>query len=120
MVQVITVGDPHVSDKAPDNATDSYTDDIIEMLVWIADEAKRREVDAVILLGDIFHHKAPSRNSHQLVQKMIDVVICGIRRRMKPLNIAIDTIWGVGYSMKPPSREAAMAYLNGHLAKTGV
>ena len=74
MVQVITVGDPHVSDKAPVNATDSYTDDIIEMLVWIADEAKRREVDAVILLGDIFHHKAPSRNSHQLVQKMIDVV----------------------------------------------
>lgn len=74
MPKIITVGDPHLSDKAPVNVVDSYTEDIIGQLLWIADEAVRQEADAVVLLGDVFHHKSPSRNSHALVQKMIDVV----------------------------------------------
>lgn len=73
-IEILTVGDPHLSDKAPVNTTDSYTDDILEMLIWIADTAKARKSSAVVLLGDIFHHKAPTRNSHALVQKMIDVI----------------------------------------------
>lgn len=73
-VKIITVGDPHLSDKAPINVVDSYTDDILDQLIWIADESARLDVSAVVLLGDVFHHKSPSRNSHALVQKMIDVV----------------------------------------------
>lgn len=74
MTKIITIGDAHLSDRAPVNTVESYTQDIIDMLLWIADEGKRRGADAVILLGDVFHHKAPSRNSHALVQKMIDVI----------------------------------------------
>lgn len=74
MTKIICVGDIHVSDKAPVSATDSYTDDIITMLKWVADYATEIGADAVVWAGDIFHHKAPSRNSHELVLKMIDVV----------------------------------------------
>lgn len=74
MTKILCVGDLHVTDKAPVSATESYTDDIIAMLYWIADYAAEEGVDAVVLAGDVFHHKAPSRNSHELVLKMIAVV----------------------------------------------
>ena len=74
MTKILCVGDIHVMDRAPRNATESYTDDIIVMLKWIADESKRLEVDAVVWAGDIFHHKQPSKTSHALVLRMIDVV----------------------------------------------
>lgn len=74
MSRVILVGDIHVSDRPPANATESYTDDICAMLKWIAEYAADREAAAVIWAGDIFHHKAPGRNSHELVLKMISVV----------------------------------------------
>jgi len=74
MPHVLLVGDIHVSDTPPINCTETYTDDIIEMLRWIADEGARRKVDAVVWAGDVFHHKSPRKNSHALVLKMIDVV----------------------------------------------
>lgn len=74
MTNIVCVGDIHVSDRAPANATDTYTDDIIDILKWVADYAYNVEADAVVWAGDVFHHKSPSRNSHELVLKMIDVV----------------------------------------------
>lgn len=74
MTKIVCVGDIHVTDRAPISATESYTDDIIEMLKWVADYAYDIEADAVVWAGDVFHHKAPGRNSHKLVLKMIDVV----------------------------------------------
>lgn len=74
MAKIVCVGDIHVSDRPPANAADSYTDDTIVMLKWVADYAKSIDADAVVWAGDIFHHKAPGRNSHELVLKMIDVV----------------------------------------------
>lgn len=74
MTKIICVGDLHVSDKAPVSATESYTDDIIAMLRWIADYAAEEGADAVVWAGDVFHHKAPSRNSHELTLRMIGVI----------------------------------------------
>lgn len=74
MTEIICVGDIHVSDTPPINCTETYTDDILEMLRWIADTAVEREADAVIWAGDIFDKKAPTKNSHALVLKMIGVV----------------------------------------------
>lgn len=37
--------------------------------------------------------------------KMIDVVICNLRRRVKPFNIVIHTLWGRGYFMEPAMRK---------------
>jgi DNA repair exonuclease SbcCD nuclease subunit len=58
------------------NCTDSYTDDIIDILMWLGSCARdpKNDIDAVIWSGDIFHHKAPSKNSHALVLKMIELV----------------------------------------------
>lgn len=74
MTQIICVGDIHVMDRPPVNATESYTDDIIEMLTWIANHAHETGVKTVVWAGDIFHHKQPSRTSHALVLRMIAVV----------------------------------------------
>lgn len=74
MTAVMLVGDLHVMDRAPRNATESYTDDIIDMLTWIADECDRRDIDYCVWAGDIFHFKQPSKTSHALVLRMISVV----------------------------------------------
>lgn len=74
MTKIVCVGDIHVSDRAPASATHEYTDDIIAMLKWVADYANEIDADAVVWAGDVFHHKSPGRNSHELVLKMIDVV----------------------------------------------
>lgn len=74
MTKILLVGDIHVADKPPAMCTDSYTDDIIDMLRWVADCAVQVGADAVVWAGDIFHHKAPMKNSHALVLKMIRVV----------------------------------------------
>lgn len=74
MTKILVVGDIHVSDKPPINCTESYTDDIIEILHYVAGLEKRYGVDAVVWAGDVFDHKAPSKNSHALVLKMIAVV----------------------------------------------
>ena len=74
MTKIWCVGDVHLADKPPVNTTEAYTDDIIAMLTWIVEEANRRTIDAVVLAGDIFDKKAPSKNSHALVLKMLSVV----------------------------------------------
>ena len=74
MTKIICVGDIHVMDRPPANATESYTDDIIDMLFWINGYAADQGADAIVWAGDIFHHKQPSRTSHALVLKMIRVI----------------------------------------------
>lgn len=74
MTKIICVGDIHMSDRPPSSATESYGDDLVQMLLWIADYANKIEADAVVWAGDIFHHKQPSRTSHATVLRMIEVV----------------------------------------------
>lgn len=38
--------------------------------------------------------------SDEPAQKIIDVFICNIRRKLKPLGIAIGTSWGRGYRLE--------------------
>jgi predicted phosphodiesterase len=74
MTKILCVGDIHAMDKPPVNATETYMDDIIEMLQWTIRLASEEDYDAVVWAGDIFHHKQPSRTSHALVLRMIGVV----------------------------------------------
>jgi Icc-related predicted phosphoesterase len=89
MTQVLLVGDIHVMDKAPVNATESYTDDIIEMLRWTVNYAHAESIPLVVWAGDVFHHKQPSRTSHALVLKMLEVV-----RRHEELGIELRIVVG--------------------------
>lgn len=48
-------------------------------------------------------------------QKMVDVVICHIRKKIKPFKITIDTIWGVGYSLPVLGRTLMLDMLAEHI-----
>lgn len=68
----ILVNDIHLSDRAPSSCTDTYLDDLFDLLNQIQHLAAERHADGVILAGDIFHHKVPSRTSHATVMRLID------------------------------------------------
>lgn len=73
MTQIICVGDLHLTDRPPVNATESYTDDIIDMLTWTTNYAVEHGIRCIVWAGDIFHHKSPARTSHALVQRVMNV-----------------------------------------------
>ncbi len=37
--------------------------------------------------------------------KIVDVFLCKLRRKLKPFDITIDTIWGQGYALSPAMKE---------------
>lgn len=41
--------------------------------------------------------------------KIVDVFICKIRKKLKPFEIQIHTIWGRGYRLDAPTRAAILA-----------
>lgn len=36
--------------------------------------------------------------------KIVDVLVCRVRKKIEPLGIRIDTAWGKGYALAPGSR----------------
>lgn len=48
-------------------------------------------------------------------QKMIDVVICHIRKKIKDHGITLITRWGQGYSLAQPERDKVLALLDTYL-----
>ena len=45
--------------------------------------------------------------------KMVDVLICHLRKKLKAKNLSIETVWGIGYLIPVADRERAIAMLNG-------
>lgn len=70
-MRVLLVGDLHLSDRPPSSCTDSYLEDLFELLYQVSEIAMERS-DGVVFVGDIFHVKAPSRTSHRTVGRFID------------------------------------------------
>lgn len=55
--------------------------------------------------------------------KIIDVFICKLRKKMKIHDVAINTLWGRGYSMSPAAKQRATAMIdafNAALSRPGV
>lgn len=75
---------------------------------------RRNEVTKAQLHNAIENNRP--ENSDPTEQKMVDVVICHIRRRLKPDGIDIKTIWGVGYSISPDHRSRVVNILADHLS----
>lgn len=63
-----------MSDRAPSSATESYADDIIDILRYTHTLERDLDCDGVVWAGDVFHYKQPSRTSHATVLRMIEVV----------------------------------------------
>lgn len=67
------VNDIHLSDRPPSACTDTYQDDLFELLTRVATLAETRRAAAVIWAGDVFHYKTPSRTTHRSVKALIDL-----------------------------------------------
>jgi DNA repair exonuclease SbcCD nuclease subunit len=65
------VGDVHLADRPPSSCTDSYLQDLWDLLAQAAELAERLECSAVVQAGDMFHLKTPGRTSHRLMQRAI-------------------------------------------------
>ncbi len=55
----------------PASCTSTYTEDLFNLLYQANEIAKEQQCSAIVQLGDLFHIKAPNRNSHQLIQRTI-------------------------------------------------
>lgn len=73
-MKVLLLSDIHASDRPPSSCTDSYKDDILDLLRQSVTVAARHQVSVVAWAGDVFHSKAPGRNSHELVNLVADIV----------------------------------------------
>jgi hypothetical protein len=47
--------------------------------------------------------------------KMVDVIICHLRKKLKTFGLAIETVWGIGYLISTEQRERAMQMLFTHV-----
>lgn len=84
--KVLLLNDMHLRDKPPRNCSDLYLDDVFDILKFTTKLEKALDLDAVIWSGDIFDHKMPSRNSHRLVLRAIEVVKAYRRLLILPGN----------------------------------
>lgn len=50
--------------------------------------------------------------------KMVDVVVCHTRKRLKKFNITIDTVWACGYRLDPENRARALKLLTDFINQT--
>lgn len=70
MSKFVLINDVHLSDRAPGSCTDTYLDDLFDLLHQVCDLVRDLRA-AVILAGDVFHHKTPSRTSHSTVMRLV-------------------------------------------------
>ena len=54
MTKYIIVGDIHLADRAPSARISTYRDDIMNKLRWTVDYSNTQDIDALVLLGDVF------------------------------------------------------------------
>ncbi len=74
---------------------------------------KRREATRNMLHGVI-----ESRRPHPKTEtepKIVDVVICKLRKKLKAFDLSIVTVWSCGYFMIPEHRQKALGMLNTYL-----
>jgi hypothetical protein len=77
----------------------------------------RNEVSKDTLHQIIEGRRPPGREETDL--KMVDVVICHLRKRLKPFNLKIVTLWASGYYIEPAQRRQILEMVNDHvLGKT--
>lgn len=71
MTEIILVGDLHLRDRAPRSCNEPYLDDLLEILLHVAELEEQLGAAAVVFAGDIFDHPQPARTSHRTVLKTI-------------------------------------------------
>jgi len=72
--RIISIGDLHLADKPPGSRVGNYRDQVLGKIEKSRHLAVARQVAAVLLTGDVFHLKTPTRNSHSLVRSLIEIL----------------------------------------------
>ena len=73
VAEYVLVSDAHISDRPPSSCTGSYQADILDLLSQTVELARSRHAEAVVIAGDLFHCKAPSRTSHKLIMLLMSL-----------------------------------------------
>lgn len=84
-MRALLVGDIHLSDRPPSARRETYAAEVIAKLEQTVDIANTGGADVVIWAGDVFHIKTPSRTSHFIVQRTIQL----LREYEMPVYIVI-------------------------------
>lgn len=71
-MKIVLIGDVHLADRPPSSCTDSYLEDLFDLLDQASAVAREIKAQAIVQAGDWFHIKMPSRNSHKLVIRSIE------------------------------------------------
>lgn len=71
---------------------------------------KRNEVTKA-QLHLVIEQNRPGENRDETDPKMVDVIICHLRKKLLPHDVTIKTVWGIGYLVPPDSRDIAMRIL---------
>jgi len=72
-MEYVLAGDVHMSDRPPSSCTADYGTDILDLLQQVIALAYQREAAGVVIAGDLFHCKAPSRTSHRTIMQLIKI-----------------------------------------------
>lgn len=51
------------------------------------------------------------RNKDEAEPKIVDVLVCKIRKKLDPFKIVINTLWAIGYMIEEPQRTELLARL---------
>lgn len=69
-MRYVIVNDIHLSDQTPSSCTNSYQDDLFDLLDQTITACEKH--DAVcIWAGDVFHYKTPGRTTHKTMTRLI-------------------------------------------------
>ena len=72
-MRYLLLGDIHLADRPPSSCTETYLEDLFDLLEQTVTLESELECDGTIWSGDVFHVKAAARNSHRLVQRTIEL-----------------------------------------------
>ena len=73
----------------------------------------RNEVSKETLHQVIESRRPPGKEETD--PKMVDVVICLLRQRLKPFNLKINTLWACGYYIEPVQRKQILEMVNNYV-----
>jgi len=78
---------------------------------------KREQADKTTLHRVIESQRAARVNrpdtSEETNPKMVDVMICNLRKKLRPFKVEVETLWGRGYTLEPHMRQRVLNILNG-------
>lgn len=70
---LLTVGDVHISDTNPRSRIDNFKESILDKLDQVKKASIKLRADAILLTGDLYNLKNPSKNSHDLNRELISL-----------------------------------------------